>query len=84
MARSFAIWPTRRFRHPPLTTVALPHYEMGAWATAKNLIDAIEGKTDLALLVDHPTVLGCPLVIRNSVTDTQAPGSTGHQTQAAF
>ena len=29
--------------HPGLTTVALPHYEMGAWAT-EHLIDAIEGK----------------------------------------
>lgn len=32
--------------HPALTTVALPHYETSAWAT-ENLIDAIEGKTDL-------------------------------------
>lgn len=52
--------------HPALTTVALPHYEMGAWAT-ENLIDAIEGKTDLGLFAAHPTVLGCPLVVRNSV-----------------
>jgi len=46
--------------------VALPHYEMGAWAT-ENLIDAIEGKTDLALFAAHPTVLECPLVVRDSV-----------------
>ena len=52
--------------HPALTTVALPHYEMGAWAT-ENLIDAIEGKTDLALFAAHPTVLECPLVVRDSV-----------------
>jgi LacI family transcriptional regulator len=52
--------------HPALTTVALPHYEMGAWAT-ENLIDAIEGKTDLGLFADHPTVLKCPLVVRDSV-----------------
>jgi LacI family transcriptional regulator len=52
--------------HPALTTVALPHYEMGAWAT-ENLIDAIEGKTDLTMFATHPTVLGCPLVVRNSV-----------------
>jgi LacI family transcriptional regulator len=52
--------------YPGLTTVALPHYEMGAWAAGK-LIDAIEGKTDLALMALHPTVLDCPLVRRDSV-----------------
>ncbi|MDR6414553.1 LacI family DNA-binding transcriptional regulator [Pseudarthrobacter sulfonivorans] len=52
--------------YPGLTTVALPHYEMGAWA-AENLIDAIEGKTDLALMALHPTILDCPLVKRDSV-----------------
>ena len=52
--------------HPALTTVSLPHYEMGAWAT-ENLIDAIEGKTDLSLFALHPTLLACPLVVRNSV-----------------
>jgi LacI family transcriptional regulator len=53
--------------HPGLTTVALPHYEMGAWAT-ENLIDAVEGKTDLALMALHPTILSCPLVRRDSIT----------------
>ena len=52
--------------YPGLTTVALPHYEMGAWAT-ENLIDAIEGKTDLGLMALHPTILDCPLVARDSV-----------------
>ena len=52
--------------HPGLTTVALPHYEMGAWAT-EHLIDAVEGKTDLALMALHPTILSCPLVRRDSV-----------------
>ncbi|MFJ4210576.1 LacI family DNA-binding transcriptional regulator [Paenarthrobacter sp. NPDC089675] len=52
--------------YPGLTTVALPHYEMGAWA-AENLIDAIEGKTDLGLMALHPTILGCPLVRRDSI-----------------
>ena len=51
---------------PALTTVALPHYEMGAWAI-ENLIDAIEGKTDLALMAHHPTILDCPLVRRDSI-----------------
>jgi LacI family transcriptional regulator len=53
--------------HPGLTTVALPHYEMGAWAT-EQLIDAVEGKTDLALMALHPTILSCPLVTRGSIT----------------
>ncbi|MCA4135214.1 LacI family DNA-binding transcriptional regulator [Arthrobacter sp. M4] len=53
--------------NPGLTTVALPHYEMGAWATER-LIDAIEGKTNLALLASHPTILDCPLVERDSIT----------------
>ena len=52
--------------YPALTTVALPHYEMGAWAT-ENLIDAIEGKTDLQLFAAHPTLLPCPMVLRDSV-----------------
>jgi LacI family transcriptional regulator len=52
--------------HPGLTTVALPHYEMGAWAT-EHLIDAVEGKTDLALMALHPTILSCPLVRRDSI-----------------
>lgn len=52
--------------HPGLTTVALPHYEMGAWATG-TLIDAIEGNADLAGLAPHPMVLDCPLVTRGSV-----------------
>ena len=51
---------------PGLTTVALPHYEMGAWAT-EHLIDAVEGKTDLSLMALHPTILDCPLVRRDSV-----------------
>jgi LacI family transcriptional regulator len=53
--------------HPGLTTVALPHYEMGAWAT-EHLIDAVEGKTDLSLMALHPTILSCPLVGRDSIT----------------
>lgn len=52
--------------HPGLSTVALPHYEMGAWA-AEQLIDAVEGKTDLALMALHPTILSCPLIRRDSI-----------------
>jgi len=55
---------------PALTTVALPHYEMGAWATER-LIDAIEGVADLQPLTAHPTVLPCPVVLRDSVASPQ-------------
>jgi LacI family transcriptional regulator len=57
--------------HPGLTTVALPHYKMGAWAT-ETLIDAIEGKTDLSGLAVHPTTLDCPVVARGSVAPPPA------------
>jgi LacI family transcriptional regulator len=61
--------------HPGLTTVALPHYEMGAWA-ANRLIDTIDagepgdarpGPDDRP----EPVLLECPLVTRGSVA---APG----------
>ena len=52
--------------HPGLTTMALPHYEMGAWA-AEQLIHAIEGRADLAPTASTPTVLDCPLVVRESI-----------------
>jgi LacI family transcriptional regulator len=57
--------------HPALTTVALPHYEMGAWA-AGQLIDAIEGTATLEDAARQPTLLECPLVVRDSVA---APGA---------
>jgi LacI family transcriptional regulator len=46
---------------PGLTTVALPHYEMGAWAV-EALIAQIEGHDG-----QKACVLDCPLVVRNSV-----------------
>jgi LacI family transcriptional regulator len=46
---------------PGLTTVALPHYEMGAWAV-EALIAQIEGHDG-----QQHAVLDCPLVVRNSV-----------------
>jgi LacI family transcriptional regulator len=46
---------------PGLTTVALPHYEMGAWAV-EALIARIEGRDG----AEHEA-LSCPLVVRNSV-----------------
>jgi len=48
---------------PVLTTVALPHYEMGAWAV-ETLIARIEGQE---LNGPHQVELSCPLVSRNSV-----------------
>jgi LacI family transcriptional regulator len=51
---------------PALTTVALPHYEMGAWAVAA-LAESIHGNREAALLTAHPTMLDCPLVERDSV-----------------
>jgi len=50
---------------PSLTTVALPHYEMGAWAV-KMLLGAIDG---VAAGTDQPLqkLMPCPLVRRDSV-----------------
>ena len=48
---------------PVLTTVALPHYEMGAWAV-ETLIAQIEGQE---LNGPRQVELNCPLVPRNSV-----------------
>ncbi|MFC7550908.1 LacI family DNA-binding transcriptional regulator [Plantactinospora sp. GCM10030261] len=53
--------------HPGLTTVALPHYEMGAWAveTMVTLLDAPSGPRRPAA---RQVVMPCPLVRRDSVT----------------
>jgi LacI family transcriptional regulator len=52
--------------HPALTTVALPHYEMGAWAveTLVKRLDTAEGEDPGA---DH-MVMACPVIRRDSVT----------------
>ena len=48
---------------PGLTTVALPHREMGRWGMA-TLLDRIDGaETDVA----EPVLLTCELVERGSV-----------------
>jgi LacI family transcriptional regulator len=52
--------------HPPLTTVALPHYEMGAWAV-EMLAALIDGHDETLLLGSHPVLLDCPIVERDSV-----------------
>jgi LacI family transcriptional regulator len=51
---------------PSLTTVALPHYEMGAWAVS-TLTRLIQGSRDAWYLSTHPTLLPCPVVVRDSV-----------------
>lgn len=51
---------------PGLTTVALPHYEMGAWAI-ETLVHLLRGEAEYKLLADMPTRLDCPLIIRGSV-----------------
>jgi LacI family transcriptional regulator len=50
--------------YPALTTVALPHREMGEWA-ARTLIDIIDGHADTA--VQYPQLIDCRLVRRKSV-----------------
>lgn len=64
--------------HPGLTTVALPHYEMGAWG-ANRLIDGIAGDALEADAVQFsrrpdPVLLECLLVTRGSVA---APNIAG-------
>lgn len=47
--------------YPPLTTVALPHYEMGKWATEVALGIRPHSGTD------PPHLMSCPLITRESV-----------------
>lgn len=57
---------------PRLTTVALPHYEMGAWAV-ETLMSLIEGSPDAWYLATHPTFMTCPLIERASVARVEEP-----------
>lgn len=50
---------------PPLTTVQLPYFEMGAWA-ATRLLEAIDSENSEPLK-QQGQVIACPLVIRDSV-----------------
>ncbi|MEU0090717.1 LacI family DNA-binding transcriptional regulator [Kribbella sp. NPDC006257] len=52
--------------YPALTTVALPHYEMGAWAVA-TLTRLIQSSSTSWYRSTHPTLLPCPVVVRESV-----------------
>ncbi len=50
---------------PPLTTVQLPHFEMGAWAVTR-LLEVIDSENSEPLK-QMGQVIACPLVIRDSV-----------------
>lgn len=50
---------------PPLTTVQLPHFEMGAWAVTR-LLQTIDPENSEPL-EQKGQVIACPLVIRDSV-----------------
>ncbi|TLM88318.1 substrate-binding domain-containing protein [Pseudarthrobacter sp. NamE5] len=52
--------------YPGLTTVALPHYGMGAWA-AERLVDMVEGKLPAEHTGPEAMLLPCPVVSRASV-----------------
>lgn len=52
--------------YPGLTTVALPHYAMGAWA-AERLVDMVERELPAGPEEPPPTLLPCPPVARESV-----------------
>jgi len=51
---------------PPLTTVALPHYEMGQWAV-RHLLGRIEPTGDEPPAQPPQHRIACPLVVRDSV-----------------
>jgi LacI family transcriptional regulator len=51
--------------HPQLTTVSLPHYEMGYWAV-EALIERIESPGEVQATA-YPHVMACPVVPRASV-----------------
>jgi LacI family transcriptional regulator len=51
---------------PGLTTVELPHYEMGRWA-----VDYLERLIDGESLAPEQHLMECPLIERNSVSRRQ-------------
>ncbi|WP_404444257.1 LacI family transcriptional regulator [Microbacterium marinum] len=57
--------------YPALTTVTLPHYEMGAWAV-ETLAALIDGQGQHSLIAAHPTVLPCTVAERDSVAPPPA------------
>ncbi len=59
--------------YPALSTVALPHRQMGAWA-ATTLLDLVDGASAPAATYAAPTVLPCPLVRRASTGPAPTTG----------
>lgn len=53
---------------PSLTTVALPHYDMGRWATRRLVTMLTQDEDDGEAKEPDTAVLPCPLVRRSSVT----------------
>jgi LacI family transcriptional regulator len=53
--------------YPQLTTIALPHYKMGAWAV-QTLVERIARPT-ARRKANYPLVMECPLVLRESVSE---------------
>jgi LacI family transcriptional regulator len=51
--------------HPGLTTMQLPHYEMGRWAVA-HLLDLIQETDEGAKASAEQALLHCPLIERIS------------------
>ncbi len=56
--------------HPGLSTVRLPYYEMGHWATQKVLTEDVR-------LLPPRTYVSCPLVLRGSVAGPARPPARG-------
>jgi LacI family transcriptional regulator len=59
------------YAEPPLTTVALPHFQMGLWA-ARTLIDLVNGE----VVAPKTHLMECTLVRRDSVGPPPASGTT--------
>lgn len=55
--------------HPGLTTMQLPHYEMGTWAVEHLLaeLESAQGPTSEAVRSPPQVLLKCPLILRDSV-----------------
>ncbi|HHY53914.1 MAG TPA: substrate-binding domain-containing protein [Chloroflexi bacterium] len=55
--------------HPGLTTMQLPHYEMGIWAVEYLMaeLDAANSSADESVRSPPQVLLKCPLVLRDSV-----------------
>jgi LacI family transcriptional regulator len=63
--------------YPALTTVALPHFEMGEWALGV-LAELMQLDTPLEGRHYETAVLSCPLVRRQSVAPPQPNGTRDH------